>query len=225
MPSLVENGLVVSGTTAQRPTKAAQGQQFYDTTLGILYEHNGTAWVALTTSANIGAGAAAGSGVAATERAGIVQKTVIALTAASVPVTDSTGGSNTGGGGLKIYDFPEGNLFVLGATMSLSVTAGAGGITDTAQMVAALGTAAAGTDGTLSSTEADIIPSSAATLTGGANAAVTGKSTATPVFDGTATAKDLYLNFAVPDAGMGSGDDTVSVTGTVVVHWVNLGDV
>lgn len=37
---LVENGLPVSGTTAQRPVNASQGQQYYDTTLGMSLVYN-----------------------------------------------------------------------------------------------------------------------------------------------------------------------------------------
>lgn len=37
---LVENGLPVSGATAQRPVNASQGQQYYDTTLGSLLVYN-----------------------------------------------------------------------------------------------------------------------------------------------------------------------------------------
>jgi hypothetical protein len=41
--------------------------------------------------------------------------------------------------------------------------------------------------------------------------------------DGTATAKDAFLNFAVPDAGS-SANDTLTVAGTVTVVWTNSGD-
>jgi hypothetical protein len=41
---LVENGLALSGTTAQRPTNAAQGQRYYDESLGtMLIYQDGTA--------------------------------------------------------------------------------------------------------------------------------------------------------------------------------------
>ena len=37
---LVENGLPLSGTTAQRPVNASQGQRYYDTTLGMMLVYN-----------------------------------------------------------------------------------------------------------------------------------------------------------------------------------------
>jgi hypothetical protein len=43
-------------------------------------------------------------------------------------------------------------------------------------------------------------------------------------FDGTATAKDAWLNIAVPDAGS-TANDTFTVSGTITLVWSNLGDV
>ena len=37
-------------------------------------------------------------------------------------------------------------------------------------------------------------------------------------------AKDAYLNVAVPDAGS-TGNDTLTVSGTITLVWSNLGDV
>lgn len=43
------------------------------------------------------------------------------------------------------------------------------------------------------------------------------------ILDGTGTAKDLYLNLAVPDAGS-SGNGTVTINGTIDIFWTNYGD-
>ena len=151
-------------------------------------------------------------------------RTVLKLDKLVITMTDAT----TAGchGFVKLYDFPACNLLFHGATCDLTVTAGTGGITDTAAVVAAIGTAQVATaDATLTTTEADLIPSTAATLTGGIGAAKGKTVTAgVAVFDGTATAKDAYLNFAVPDAGS-TGNDTLIVSGTIVLVWSNLGDV
>lgn len=151
-------------------------------------------------------------------------KTVLTLSGVSVAMTDAAlAGSH---GSLKLYDFPQCNLLFLGGTCDLSLTAGVGGITDTAAVVAAIGTTTVGTDNdTLTTTEADLIPSTAATLTAGVGAAEGKTVTAgVVVFDGTATAKDAWLNLAVPDAGS-TANDTLTVTGTVTLVWANLGDV
>lgn len=219
---LVEHGHDVSGTTAQRPTNGEIGQRFFDTTLGVMLVWNGTAWV--TTDGQVGVapanGAVAGTGNTVSEQVGLVHKTVITV-ANTVTMTDAT----TAGchGSQKIYDFPAGNILILGATTDLSVTAGAGGIGDTASVVASIGSVAVATDNaTLTSTEANIVPSTAATLTGGVGA-FDGESTGVVVLDGTATAVDAILNLAVPDAGS-SASDTIVVAGTVTLVWVNLGD-
>ena len=174
----------------------------------------------------VGATALAGvanAGAVVDESVGTI-RTTLKLSNQAVTMTDAT----TAGchGSIKLYDFPACNLLFLGATCDLTVTAGAGGIADTAAVVAAIGTAAVSTaDATLTTTEADLIPSTAATLTAGAGAAK-GKTltTGVVVFDGTTTAKDAYLNFAVPDAGS-TGNDTLIVSGTITLVWSNLGDV
>jgi hypothetical protein len=152
---------------------------------------------------------------------GIVHQTVITLTAALVTMTDAGAAGNQGG--IQIYDFPQGVTSILGASSNLTTLAGAGGIGDTAALVGSVGTVVAATDNaTLTTTEADIIPSTAGTLTAGAGT-LNGKSTTPAVFDGTATAKSAFLNLAVPDAGS-SASDTVAVTGTVTITWINHGD-
>jgi len=151
-------------------------------------------------------------------------RTVLTLTKPVITMTDA--GAAGCHGSVKLYDFPACNLLLLGATCDLTVLAGAGGITDTAAVVASVGTTAVSTaDATLTATEADIIPSTAATLTAGAGAAKGKTLTAgVVVFDGTSTAKDAYLNFAVPDAGS-TASDTLTVSGTITLVWSNLGDV
>ena len=155
--------------------------------------------------------------------AGGTTKTVLTLDGASITMTDAgVAGSH---GSLKLFDFPSGSIVFLGATCDLTITAGAGGITDTAAAVGAIGTATVGTgDATLTGTEADLIPSTASPLTAGAGV-TKGKSVTAgiAVLDGTATAVDAWLNFAVPDAGS-TANDTLTVSGTITLVWANLGD-
>lgn len=165
----------------------------------------------------------ANAGAVVDESVGTI-RTTLKLSNQVITMTDAT----TAGcqGSIKLYDFPACNLLFLGATCDLTVTAGTGGIADTAAVVASVGTAAASNaDATLTATEADLIPSTAATLTAGAGAAKGKTLTAgVVVFDGTTTAKDAYLNLAIPDAGS-TGNDTITVSGTVTLVWANLGDV
>lgn len=165
----------------------------------------------------------ANAGAVVNETVGTI-RTTLQLSGAVVTMTDAAAAGCHGS--IKLYDFPACNLLFLGATCDLTVTAGTGGIADTAAVVAAIGTAAVSTaDATLTTTEADLIPSTAATLTAGAGAAKGKTLTAgIVVFDGTSTAKDAYLNFAVPDA-VSTGNDTLIVSGTITLVWSNLGDV
>lgn len=164
------------------------------------------------------------AGVATQEMVGGLRQTVFTLTNVAVAVTDN--GVNGGNGPLKLYDFPVGLVQITGASTDLTMTAD-GGLTATSAVVASLGTAAAAnTDATLTSTEADIIPSTACTLSSSAGT-FKGKSTSTQfaasVFDGTSTPKALYLNFATPDAGI-TANAVLTVNGTVRVTWTHLGD-
>lgn len=162
---------------------------------------------------------AVGTGVTAVEKVPQVHQTVLTL-ANTVTLTDATTNGNEGSA--VIYTFPVGNILILGAVSDLVLTAGSGGVTDTAAVVSSLGSVAAAADATLTGTEANIIPSTTSTLTGGIGA-MNGQSTAPVTLDGTASAAVCRLNLAVPDAGS-SANDTMVATGTVTLTWVNLGD-
>ncbi len=165
------------------------------------------------------AGATVEATAPAVTTAGRVQKTVFTFTA--TPITATNGGVDAAGG-VKLFDFPEGNLLLLGVVGNLVFTAGAGIDTDAA-MVASIGTAVAtNANATLTSTEADIVASTVATLTTSA-VTLNLQNTATVFLDGTAGAKDVYLNVAVPDADT-TATGVVSVTGSLTLTWINLGD-
>lgn len=173
---------------------------------------------------SVGVGAkAGGSAVAVAEYGnGTIHKTVLTLTSLSVTMTDAT--TNGSHGTQKLYDFPEGAIQVLGGSMNLTTLAGSGGIADGAALVGGLGTAAVGTNNaTLTSTEQDLIASTAGTLSSGAGTLKKHASLIATAYDGTATPIDAILNLAVPDADS-SSNDTVSVSGTITLVWANLGD-
>lgn len=153
---------------------------------------------------------------------GVVRQTVIAISGLSVAMTDAdTAGCH---GSQKLYDFPAGSILVLGALTNLMITAGAGGIADGAAVVGAIGSTATATDNaTLSTTEANMCPSTAATLTAG-EGTMKGEPTAVAFLDGTGTPVDAYLNFAVPAADATATADTLTVTGFVIITWIALGD-
>lgn len=167
-------------------------------------------------------GAAAGTGVAAVEYGTqVVHQTVLTFTNHSVTINDPTGAA--GYGTTKCYDFPEGQITILSAVANLTLTAGAGGISDTFNGDFALGTAGTADSDFGDAGEATIIASTATpAATSGASTAK-GQNTAAVVIDGTGTAADLYLNFLVDDGDI-SAADTLAVGGTLTITWIKGGD-
>lgn len=162
--------------------------------------------------------------------AGLIQRTTLRLTNTPVAVTDDAGVAQYGGTGL-LYTFPQGLIMTLGAVLTGNLTLGTTGtIINTFTGVNALGTATASTGSTLTGTEADILQSTANAAAVGKVAAVDSVSVATALtesgarhFDGTATPKGVYLNFAIAD-DVTHTSGTGFFTGTIILPWINLGD-
>lgn len=148
--------------------------------------------------------------------------TVLTLSSTLITVGNTTGVSF---GGVKIYDFPEGRILLLGLTVSLSAPGlgNAGNATpidgdDNGDF--SLGSTVAG-DGTLTGADVDMCPSTAYAM----DTAVTSALAASAQFDGTSTAIDMYLNMLIDDADVGDGaSDILELSGTVNFSWINLGD-
>lgn len=119
--------------------------------------------------------------------------------------------------GTKVLDFPAGRILVQGVTQNMVLTA-SGGIGATDSLKYAVGTAAAD-DTTLDTTEVDLIPEDANALAAGTKT-VGNALAASAHFDGTSTAKDVYVNFALAV----SEDGTIQMDGTIRIAWVFLGD-
>jgi len=131
--------------------------------------------------------------------------------------------------GTKIYDFPEGRLHVLGVTATLqqkTTSALASTLNASSTGAIGLGTATASAT-TLATTMVDFLPSTAFTSSATVNVAGTAVSAALAAaaqFDGTTTAKDLYLNTAYATTGDVDADATQTISGTIVITWILLGD-
>jgi hypothetical protein len=178
-----------------------------------------------------GAGISASAYTAVTEQnMGFLYKTTIKCTALPVTITDDANVAQYGG--VKVYDFPEGLICTLGAVVSGALTAGVTGtIIDNWDGDVALGTVTATTGATLTGTEADILQSVSVSA-GDADkiGVVSAVSVATALtesgarwFDGTATAKDMFLNFVIDDSGTHTSG-TAAFTGTITFVWMNIGD-
>lgn len=161
----------------------------------------------------------------AEQSGGGMHRATITFAAASFTITDALAYLGT-----KIYDFPEGRIMFLGSTASLqfAVTSDrTATINDNASLTWALGTAAA-SNITLATTMVDLLPKTTKVLaaaTTALNTASTGALASTPShFDGTGTAKDMYLNFGFETNTDIDADGTLTVTGSITFAYVNLGD-
>lgn len=156
--------------------------------------------------------------------AGLVHKTTLTLAAFRVITGNTTGISF---GSAKLYDFPEGRILILGCTSVMSTITFGADIASGGSGDYSIGSAATA-DGTLATTEVNILPSSPmldpfVTRTGSAAGSALA---ASAQIDGTSTAVDAILNCIIDDADVsdGAASDPVDFTGTVTITWVNLGD-
>jgi len=166
--------------------------------------------------------AAIAAQVAATESGNsVIHQTVLALSALSQTITN--GASEWVG--TEIYDFPEGRILVLGATMTIAPTT-----TSTLASTITTGTTGAiavGTvtdDGTHTTTKVDLIPDTAYTSSTTINVAAAAAKAALAAsahFDGTTTAKKAFLNNKI---ATNTNDGTMTWTGSITLTWINLGD-
>lgn len=222
-----------SGTTSELAAIPRQaGSIAYNTTLGNVVVDTGSAFVGLNQSgvvnssvllSSAGAGAVNGATVSATEQGdGVVHKTILTLASTPVTVANTTGASF---GGLKLYDFPEGRLAIIGVTANLSfnwagqdiAAAGSGDFSMGSTITA---------DATLGGTDVDLLPSSAMLdpFVSGVGTG-SGALAASTQLDGTATAVDANLNIIIDDADVAdAASDVVLVSGTITMTWINLGD-
>jgi len=164
------------------------------------------------------------AGVTVSEKGdGVIHKTVLTLTNVALAVTfgdDTVGGHGT----LQLYDFPAGHIKFLGGHQVLGLAAGAGGIADDAVLDAGVGSATvSAADETLATTEQNIVTKADITLSGGAAAAQASINSTDLTLDGSSTAIDAHLNVAVTAADI-TAHDTITLNGTITLHWLNLGD-
>lgn len=230
MPT-VHHGHDQSGTTAQRPTNADVGFAYWDTTLSQTVVWNGSAWKDTLGNTPTAAGAgsvpsAVAATVVATEYTGPggYHRTRLTLTDMPQAVVNGTEYQGT-----QIYDFPEGRIFVQGVVATLAqktTSALAGTLNASSTGSLGLGTVVASAT-TLASTMVDLGPATAFTSSAVVNVAGTAVSpvlAAAAAFDGTATAKDMYLNSAYATTADVDGDATQTWTGTIDIVWIMLGD-
>lgn len=206
---------------AQVDSGGAEITSYSTGTAGISMASPTTFSSTIRTGANIGA--KNGATVAAVEYGdGVIHQTVLTLTATPITITRNIGDSS-GQGYVKLYDFPEGRINVLGNTGSLEFTFGANMAVDGSGDFS-MGTTGT-TDTTLDGTDVDLFPSTGITdpLVASVGSG-SGALAASAQFDGTTTAKDLNLSVICDAGDVTVGDSSCTVTGTVTITWINLGD-
>ncbi len=173
----------------------------------------------------IGNGAVNGSTVSAVERGdGTIHQTTLTFAATPITMRDTEQG-----GGVKVYDLPEGRILILGVTSTI-------GVTTTSALASTLNAGVTcnwglGTvtqsNATVATTEQNLCPVTAFTSSATidvAGADATAALAASAQFDGTSTAVDVFLNLAVAGATDIDADATVTVAGDATITWINLGD-
>ena len=176
------------------------------------------------TTANVGA--KNGATVSVVELGdGIMHQTVFTLTALPLTLADVTVGA-----GVKIYDFPEGVITIMGASGSVAETttsALASTLNASVTYNWGVGTVTQA-NGTLATTEQDIVPTTNGTASATINvagAASPAARTAAPAqFNGNTTPIDAYFNVGIAGATDIDGDATVTFTGTITITWMFNGN-
>ena len=131
--------------------------------------------------------------------------------------------------GTLLYTFPEGRINVLGCTATLrqkTTSTLASTLNASVTGAIALGTATA-SNVSLTSTMVDLLPSTAFTSSATINVAGTAVSAALAAaaqFDGTSTAKSMYLNTAFATTTDVDGNATQTISGTITLTFLWLGD-
>lgn len=154
---------------------------------------------------------------------GVIHQTVLTLAATNCPVTDALAYA-----GLQLYAFPVGRILLLGVTAHLQwavLTDRASTINDSASLTWSLGSVTA-SNVSLTSTMVDMCPLSTKVLSAATTALNTtsNQSLATSAqFDGTGTAKVMFLNTAFATTTDIDADGTLAATGVITATWINLG--
>ncbi len=194
-----------------------------------LYRPHTSVFTIQAKNGSVTTGVAAVTGLTATDVCldGVHHQTTFTLAAVAIAVTDALAYASK-----KLFDFPEGRIFIEGATASLQWavttdrTATTGTINDSASLTWALGSAAA-SNIALTSTMVDELPLATKVLaaaTTALNTASTNKLAAAAQFDGTGTALAAYLNAAFATNTDIDNDGTLTATGTITITWAQLGD-
>ncbi len=174
----------------------------------------------------VGATPASGSYSCIIKRIGSYWSLHFVFTAMRITVTDAAGSGSSGS--IKLFDFNEGVIHVLGSRHNFTAFAEGSALTtaagDAAFIIAFGSVAANAGDGALTSTEVDFgAATDALTNTAGTTTSATKVTSIQTPLDGTGTAVDLYLNWSGTAATI-DATSTFDITGSYTVWGVFGGD-
>lgn len=172
-------------------------------------------------------GAVSGTGVSVQEVSnGVLNKSIFTFTNCNIALADEAG--IVAYAGQKIYDMPQGAIYFMGCLADLDLTKSSAGVNADWDGDFGVGTVTASNNATLSSTEQNILPTTATPQAVAGVTTANGVSTATEnaIVDGTTTAVDVFLNFLIDDADHNVAGTACNliVNGTLTLFWTNLGD-
>ena len=178
-----------------------------------------------TTATNVGA--KNGATVSVVEYGnGLFHQTVFTLTALPLTLRDTEQGQ-----GVKIYDFPEGGITILGASGSVAETT-TSILADTLNTGVTYNWGVGTTtqaNGALATTEQDILPTTNGTASATINVAGavsrSGRTADAANFNGTGTPIDAFFNVGLATADDIDANATTTYTGTLTITWLFNGDV
>lgn len=152
--------------------------------------------VGITTA---GIGAKNGATVTAVENGDpVLHKTVLTLTATPITLTDEAGVGQYGG--VKLYDFPAGNILVFGAVVDADITLTETWWVDTAEGDVGMGTIAPTGGDALATTEQNIIATTAVAALAAQVGPIDAQSAGVATLGAAgATDSDAYLNVRIDD--------------------------
>ena len=172
---------------------------------------------AVTSGATIGASV---TGAVLKNYVGATNQTIITFTNYAMPITDS--GGNGGHGTLLLATFPEGMIDADGFIGDIEISEVAG-IDAAGTFDMGIGTITVDVSNeTLAGAEQDLVNEVGGTLVGGADTIDLVNVTLNQL-DGHTTAVAVYFNVAVTDSDM-TATGSMTMSGTIVITWSNLGD-
>lgn len=145
------------------------------------------------------------------------------LTDVELTTTDDTDGAF---GSVDLGDFGNTLADIVATNVDITMVAGSGGITDTAQFEVGVGsTAIAAAATSLGATEDNVAPDIDVTMSGGSATPKLAQKLSSPLAqDGTTTATSLHLNVAAKADAHSTADDTITVNGIITVYYDDFGD-